>query len=390
VISYVPLGKVNSTLAIRRRFPFVKMLRPFHVMTRTKQHSVQRYRSINFNKGGKIRGARPTARVWMFVSVIACTGIATPGNSSARISSRSDAALGAQLSLGFGALVQSVPDGAFRIARVSFMPRHQNCGSFGGSTGPGAICLAYGWPYGHLAQQDGFRVEEISSPSGTSIPIVITFPNDLQQTESRVSVFLMFKGLPPEITLSSGFRVSDDAWVVSVNDAPNLAMSSPPGYQGSYQLAVTLHKGREANPETRVISVRLGAATAHEPVAMPPPAQPTATASPDAESVSAVGSIPAKTDRLGEGEETALLQNAAEMLKNGDIEAARLAYSELAAHGSGEAAYLMAQTYDPQVLEKYFVVGMQPDAALAKQWYGRAAGLGYGEAKERLTTLNAQ
>ncbi len=78
------------------------------------------------------------------------------------------------------------------------------------------------------------------------------------------------------------------------------------------------------------------------------------------------------------------------MLKNGDIEAARLAYSELAAHGSGEAAYLMAQTYDPQVLEKYFVVGMQPDAELAKQWYGRAVGLGYREAKERLTTLNAQ
>jgi len=50
----------------------------------------------------------------------------------------------------------------------------------------------------------------------------------------------------------------------------------------------------------------------------------------------------------------------------------------------------MAQTYDPQVFEKYFVVGMQPDAELAKQWYGRAVGLGYREAKERLTSLNAQ
>ena len=359
------------------------------MMTRTKQHSVQRYRSINF-MGGKNRGGGLTARIWMFVSVIAYAGIATPGSSSARISSRSDVAVGAQLLPGFAAFIQSVPEGASRIAPAFFEQHHQNCGSFGGGTGSGVICLAYGWPYGHLAQLEGFRVEEISSPSGTSIPIVITFPKDLQQTAGSGPVFLMFKGLPPEITLSAGFRVRDDAWAVSVNDVPNLAMSSPPGYQGSYRLSVTLHKGREANPETRVISVRLGTATAQEPAAVPPPAQPTATVAPDEESGSAVASIPAKIDRLSEEEEKTLLQNAAEMLKNGDIEAARLAYSELAAHGSGEAAYLMAQTYDPQVLEKYFVVGMQPDAELAKQWYGRAVELGYGEAKERLTSLSAQ
>jgi TPR repeat protein len=200
----------------------------------------------------------------------------------------------------------------------------------------------------------------------------------------------MFKGLPPEIALSAGFRVRDDAWAVSVNDAPNLAMSSPAGYQGSYQLAVTLHRGREANPETRVISVRLGTATADGTAATPPHARPTATTvSRDVEPVSEVASIPAKTE-LSEGEETALLQSAAAMLKNGDIEAARLAYSELATHGSGEAAYLMAQTYDPRELEKYFVVGMQPDPELARQWYGRAVELGYREAKERLTTLNAK
>jgi hypothetical protein len=286
--------------------------------------------------------------------------------------------------------MQSVPDCASCTAPdSSSVPPHQNCESFGGGTGPGAICLGYGWPYGRLAQQDDFRVEEISSPSGTSIPIVITFPKDLQ-TANRGPLFLMFKGLPPEITLSAGFRVRDDAWAVAVNDVPNLAMSSPPGYQGTYRLAVTLHKGRGANAETRIVSVRLGTATAHEPAVAPPPTQPTATVSPDVETESVVASIPAKTDELGEGEETALLENAAEMLRNGDIEAARLAYSELAAHGSGEAAYLMAQTYDPQVLEKYFVVGMQPDSGLARQWYGRAVELGYRQAKERLTTLNAK
>lgn len=360
------------------------------MVTRTSQQGIQLNRSSNFNMGGKIRGGGLTVRRWMLVSVVAWTGIAMPGRSSASISSGPDAAVSAQLLPGFEASLQSVPDGAPRIAHASSVPRHQNCGSFGSSTGPGAICLAYGWPYGRLAQQEGFRVEEISSPSGTSIPIVITFPKDLQQTANRGPVFLMFKGLPPEITLSAGFRVRDDAWAVAVSDVSNLAMSSPPGYQGSYRLAVTLHKGRGANPETRIISVRLGTAAVQEPAMAPPPIQPTATVSPDVETESVVASIPTKPDRLGEEEETALLQNAAEMLKSGDIEAARLAYSELAAHGSGEGAYLLAQTYDPRVLEKYFVVGMQPDSELARQWYRRAVELGSREAKERLTTLKAK
>jgi hypothetical protein len=325
----------------------------------------------------------------MLVLVVACTGLATPGRSSAGISPAWDAAVSEEPLPGSGAFIQSVPDGTSTAPAYS-VPRHRKCGSFGDNSGPGAICLGFGWPYGRLAQQEDFRVEEISSPSGISIPIVITFPKDLQQTANRGPVFLMFKGLPPEITLSAGFRVGHDAWAVAVNDVPNLAMSSPPGYQGSYRLAVTLHKGREVNPETRIISVHLGNATAHEPAVAPPPTQPAATVSPDVEAESAVASIPAKTGELSEGEETALLQNAAEMLKSGDIEAARLVYSELAAHGSGEAAHLMAQTYDPQVLEKYFVVGMQPDAGLARQWYGRAVELGYSEAKERLTTLNAK
>lgn len=198
----------------------------------------------------------------------------------------------------------------------------------------------------------------------------------------------MFKGLPPEVTLSAGFRVRDDAWAVSVNDAPTLTMNSPAGYEGSYALAVTLHKGHEVNPDTRIISVRLGIAPAQEPPVTPPPVQPAATVSPNEQAVSVVASIP--TTKIDEGEETALLQNAAEMLRSGDIEAARLAYSELAAHGSGEGAYLLAQTYDPRVLEKYFVVGMQPDSELARQWYRRAVELGSREAKERLTTLKAK
>ena len=230
-------------------------------------------------------------------------------------------------------------------------------------------------------------MEEISSPSGGAIPIRITLPDDVRELDAGGNgpVFLMFRGLPPEITLSAGFRLRD-AWAVSLRDVSDLTMSSPPGYQGSYTLTVALYKGQNTGPETRIVAVRLTPAAAQAGAAKTPSIEPTAAA-PKASPETLTAPIAGTVERLGAGEETTLLQNAAQMLTSGDIEAARLVYSELAIHGSGKAAFLMAQTYDPQVLEEHFVVGMEPDPERAREWYSRAAELGESEAKERLRAL---
>lgn len=60
---------------------------------------------------------------------------------------------------------------------------------------------------------------------------------------------------------------------------------------------------------------------------------------------------------------------------------------ELATHGSGRAAFLLAQTYDPEVLQAHFVVGIQPDSAMARRWYFRAAELGDREAQHHLSIV---
>lgn len=276
-----------------------------------------------------------------------------------------------------------------KIVSDASRPRDEGCGSPVRPDVRLAICLRFGWPHARTAQQGSFQIEEISGTAGTAIPIRIKLPEDVVQPDARRlgPVFLMFRGLPPEITLSAGFRVRD-SWAVSLRDVPNLSMIAPPAYRGSYTLTVTLHKGKNNPPDTLVLAVRLapGAAQAappeQPPVAIPPPVT-LATNDPSA----ATTSIVASSERLGDEEETTLLAKAAEMLRSGDIEAARLVYSELVTHGSGKAAFLMAQSYDPQILAGRFVVGLQPDLEQAKQWYSRAAGLGDGDAKERLKVL---
>jgi hypothetical protein len=94
-----------------------------------------------------------------------------------------------------------------------------------------------------------------------------------------------------------------------------------------------------------------------------------------------------QTEALSEDENAALLEQATGMLKSGDFEAARLIYVELAAHGSGRAAFLLAQSYDPEVLQAHFLVGMKPDSAKARQWYFRAAELGDREAQRHLSIV---
>jgi uncharacterized protein YjbI with pentapeptide repeats len=76
-------------------------------------------------------------------------------------------------------------------------------------------------------------------------------------------------------------------------------------------------------------------------------------------------------------EEDALLRKGAELMKDRRVSAARLCFASLAARGSARAAFAMGQTYDPAFLESLGIAGgVEPDAAIAKQWYDKAAKLG--------------
>jgi hypothetical protein len=97
---------------------------------------------------------------------------------------------------------------------------------------------------------------------------------------------------------------------------------------------------------------------------------------------------PAKT--LGPTEASALAKRADALLAARDVSGARLILRLLADSGNGRAAYLLAQTYDPAVLQQNRTIGIQGDSSRARQWYETAQNLGYAEAAEALQAKPVQ
>jgi len=86
--------------------------------------------------------------------------------------------------------------------------------------------------------------------------------------------------------------------------------------------------------------------------------------------------------------EIALLVERGRMLFDaGDLAAARLFFRRAANAGDAAAAVAMGATYDPDVLSKRFIRGIEADAQEARAWYERARELGSPEGPRRIEML---
>jgi TPR repeat protein len=83
----------------------------------------------------------------------------------------------------------------------------------------------------------------------------------------------------------------------------------------------------------------------------------------------------------------ALTIRAKNLLALGDIAAARLLLERVANAQDATAALLLAQTYDPTVLDVRDTRSVTPDPVLARDWYRKAPSLGSVAAQQRLTQL---
>ncbi len=252
--------------------------------------------------------------------------------------------------------------------------------------GPDAVDVGSRWSV-QFDREASFSVARTVGVGGEPLQLVIVLPPELLIRLESVPgpVFLMFRGVPTEISFSTGFRLRD-AWAVSVKDVPLLRLLSPAGFEGSLTLRASLYLGSDAPPRTRSFTVEF-ARRVETALAAPAPAGISASPVPGAGVDPAFGQPrPARTG-LNAEQENDLLARAEKLLRHGDFEAARLIYGELAERGSPQAAYRMAQSFDPEVLQRFFIVGIAPDLGQARTWYGRAAALGAIGARERLRQL---
>jgi len=84
-----------------------------------------------------------------------------------------------------------------------------------------------------------------------------------------------------------------------------------------------------------------------------------------------------------------LLQRGDDFLRTRDIAAARQLYERAAVAGSARGAMLVGKTYDPLYFAEIGAHGSAADRTKASEEYGKAAGLGAGEAAARVQKLGA-
>jgi hypothetical protein len=133
------------------------------------------------------------------------------------------------------------------------------------------------------------------------------------------------------------------------------------------------------------------APAAAAPAAVAPPA-PLAAIAPVAvvpPAVTAPATTPAAAPvrRMDSGELATLMQRAKGFLAAGDIPAARLLLERAADAQESEAALMLAQTYDPDVIGTRDVRNIIAEPAKARAWYQKAAQLGSADAQRRLAQL---
>src|SRR6266436_2050511 len=123
-----------------------------------------------------------------------------------------------------------------------------------------------------------------------------------------------------------------------------------------------------------VVAAPLVAPVAVAPPAATPVALPSPTASPAAR-------------RIDPDELAMLMKRARGLLASGDIPPARLLLERAADGQDPGAAFLLAQTYDPDVLGSRDARTIAPDPVTARSWYQKAAQLGSTEAQRRLAQM---
>ena len=86
-------------------------------------------------------------------------------------------------------------------------------------------------------------------------------------------------------------------------------------------------------------------------------------------------------------EEAKLIAHAESLIKQFDFAGARLLLAHASEKGSARAAFMMAETYDWQVLRSLQAYGVRGDAEKAWEFYQMAARAGIEKARERAEAL---
>jgi hypothetical protein len=223
-----------------------------------------------------------------------------------------------------------------------------------------AVAVMFAW-----FSSDATRDVLISAKA--SIATVLPVPSAAAQSEASTQL------TPRDVQLKDPTRLSGLA-----NQTPGANTARAPqqvamlpsreDISNAYQAALQNHAPTDAAPLSAI-----------SPVAVLPPAPPPAAAP--------AAAAPQPVRQADPEEMTQLMQRAKAFLASGDLMSARLLLERAAEMQGADAALLLAQTYDPDVLGTSDVRNTTPEPAMARAWYQKAAQLGSADAQRRLAQL---
>jgi hypothetical protein len=100
-------------------------------------------------------------------------------------------------------------------------------------------------------------------------------------------------------------------------------------------------------------------------------------------------SRPQPPSAMSSAEEAKLVARAESLIKQFNFVGARLLLAHALEKGSARAAFMMAETYDRQILRSLQAYGVQGDAQMAREFYQLAAAAGIEKARERVEALQS-
>jgi hypothetical protein len=203
------------------------------------------------------------------------------------------------------------------------------------------------------------------------------------------NTYLRIRGLPQTVALSEGHAIAPGVWAVPLTVLPVLAAIVPTGAQGTAEISidlVSLDGTVLAQTKTTLV---IAIANPPPPAATSGPAAPTIPppASPQVGSAALASPPQAAPNHADRDRALSFYSKGEEMLKRGDVDAARKFFERAADLGLAQGAMALATSYDANELSKLKVIGLQGNVAAARKWYNRAAELGAADAGERLRRL---
>jgi len=174
---------------------------------------------------------------------------------------------------------------------------------------------------------------------------------------------VVISGLAPGSTVSIGAPAGPTKWRLPVKDLDRAVITPPRGFVGIMDLTMELRLANDAAVDRKSVLLEWTPNSMFAIAPFPPP-------------------------QLEAAEIKVMVRSGLEYFANGKVGAARLMFQAAAEAGEAAAAFALAETYDPLVLEKLGVRGgIAPDVALAQRWYEKAKELGSSAAPERLARL---